>query len=94
MRSTLMELLSNVHLRAESNLGLQQDEQKECLSFSGLHCGSCVCTVSAVCTSSTWELLGELVPLQRRKGCGEGLCIHSSGSCELKRFQQQEMEPK
>lgn len=67
-----IELLSYVHLRAESNLGLQQDEQKECLSFSGLHCGSCVFTVSAVCASSTWELLGELVPYRDGRAVGRG----------------------
>lgn len=69
VHSTLMELLSNVPLRAESNLSLQQDEQKECLSFSGLCCGSCVCTLSTVCASNSWELLGELGSLQRQRGC-------------------------
>lgn len=57
-------------VKRASNLGLQQDgQQRECLSFWGY-----ACSVSAVCASSMQVLLVKLVvPLQKEKGCGEGL---------------------
>lgn len=46
----LVELLLNVHLRAESNLCLQQyEQQREPPSFLGLCCGGYACFVSAIC---------------------------------------------
>lgn len=48
-----------------------------------LHCKYCMCFKYLRATGGTGSS-------QKWMGCGEGLCTHSTGSWELKRFQQQE----